>query len=61
MASLRLRKGRYSLVFWWKGKQHIKALGTDNLQEAEQIKKDAEEQIQRIRNGQSALASKLHV
>lgn len=60
MASLRERSnGTYSLVFWWKGKQHIKALGTNNLQEAEQIKKDAQEQIQRIRNGQSATASKL--
>ena len=60
MASLRKRtNSNYSLVFWWKGKQHIKALGTPDEQEAEQIKKDAEEQLGRIRRGKSALASKL--
>ena len=60
MASLRKRaNGNYSLVFWWKRKQHIKALGTPDEQEANQIKEDAEEQLDRIRRGKSALASKL--
>ena len=60
MAFLRKREsGNYSLSFKWKGKSYIKALGTDNEQEANQIRKDAEDQLQRIRNGQSALASKL--
>ncbi len=60
MASLRKRANdNFSLVFWWKGKQHIKSLGTPNEQEANQIKKDAEDQLARIRNGRSALASKL--
>ena len=60
MASLRKRSnGKYSLDFRWKGKAHIKALGTDNEQEAEQIKKDAEDQLARIRRGESALASRL--
>jgi hypothetical protein len=60
MASLRQRKnGDYSLVFWWAGKQHIKALGTDNEAEANQTKLDAEDQLDRIRKCKSALASKL--
>ena len=60
MAFLRKRaSGNYSLSFKWKGKSYIKALGTDNEQEAEQIKKDAEDQIARIRRGESALASRL--
>jgi hypothetical protein len=46
MASLRQRRnGDYSLVFWWKGKQHIKAVGTKEEVEANQIKQDAEEQL----------------
>ena len=60
MAFLRKRAGgKYSLSFWWKGKTHMKALGTDNLQEAERIKQDAEEQLGRIRRGDSAVASRL--
>ena len=60
MASLRRRSnGKYSLDFRWKGKPHIKALGTDDFQEAEQIRKDAEDQLARIRRGESALASRL--
>ena len=59
MAFLRLRGGKYSLTFKWKGKTHIKALGTDNEAEAKQIKQDAEDQLARIRKGKSALASKL--
>ena len=59
-ASLRKRtNGKYSLDFRWKGKPHIKALGTDDLQEAEQIRKDADEQLARIRRGESAVASRL--
>ena len=60
MAFLRTRaSGIYALVFKWKGKQYIKSLGTKDRREAEQIKKDAEDQLARIRNGRSALASKL--
>ncbi len=51
--------GQYSYAFRWKGKQYIKALGTSERTEAEQIKKDADDQLNRIRNGHSALASKL--
>jgi hypothetical protein len=51
--------GTYSLSFWWKGKTCIKALGTDDEQVAKHIKQDAEDQIARIRSGESALASKL--
>ncbi|MHC4064981.1 MAG: hypothetical protein ACYSUI_10835 [Planctomycetota bacterium] len=60
MAFLRKRaSGDYSLSFKWKGKSYIKALGTDEEQVANQIKQDAEEQLARIRRGESALASKL--
>ena len=60
MAFLRKRaSGNYSLSFKWKGKSYIKSLGTDDEQEAEQIKKDANEQLDRIRMGQSAVASQL--
>ena len=60
MVFLRNRtNGNYSLSFWWKGKACIKALGTDDVQTANQIKLDAEDQIARIRSGESALASKL--
>jgi hypothetical protein len=60
MAFLRRRaNGMYSLSFWWKGKSYIRALGTDNEAEAKQIKKDAEEQLDRIRKGKSAVASRL--
>jgi len=60
MAFLRKRtNGNYSLSFWWKGTTHIKALGTDKEQAANHIKKDAEDQLARIRSGESALASKL--
>ncbi len=60
MAFLRQRaSGNYSLVFKWKGKAYIKALGTEDLDEAKQIKQDAENQLARIRRGESALASQL--
>ena len=60
MAFLRKRaSGNYSLVFKWKAKAYIKALGTKDLGEAKQIKQDAENQLARIRSGESALASKL--
>ena len=60
MAFLRKRaSGVFAVVFKWKGKQYIKSLGTKDRGEAEQIKKDAEDQLDRIRNGRSALASKL--
>ena len=58
MAFLRKRaSGNYGLP--WKGKTYIKGLGTKNLAEAEQIKRDAVDQLARIRSGESALASKL--
>lgn len=60
MAFLRKRaSGNYALSFKWKGKSYIKALGTDDEQVANGTKKDAEEQLSRIRRGESALASKL--
>ncbi|GJM23976.1 MAG: hypothetical protein DHS20C16_03910 [Phycisphaerae bacterium] len=51
--------GMYSLSFWWKGKMYTKALGTDDEQVANEIKRDAEEQLANIRRGEFALASKL--
>ena len=42
-----------------KSKSCIKVLRTTELAEAEQIKKDADDQLARIRRGESALASKL--
>ena len=59
MASLRLRKGIYYVVFWWDGRQRIKSLRTDNKAEATRLKEDVEAQLQRIRRGESALASTL--
>jgi integrase len=59
MASLRLRDGIYHVVFWWEGKQKIKSLNTRDEAEGTRIKGDVEEQITRIRRGESALASKL--
>jgi len=60
MAYLRKRaSGVYALVLDWKGKKYIKSLKTKDRPEAEQIKKDADDQLDRIRNGRSALASKL--
>lgn len=59
MAFLRKRAGVYHVVFWWDGKQKIRSLGTDDEGEATRIKDDVEEQIARIRRGESALASKL--
>ncbi|MCP4594828.1 MAG: site-specific integrase [bacterium] len=60
MAFLRKRaSGNYALSFKWKGKSHIKALGTNDEQAAQAIKKDADEQLARIRRGESAVASRL--
>ena len=54
MASIKKRSnGNLSLVFWWQGKQCIKALGTTNEHEAERIKQDAEAQLDRVRQGKS--------
>jgi hypothetical protein len=47
------------VVFWWEGKQKIKSLNTRDEAEGTRIKGDVEEQITRIRRGESALASKL--
>ncbi len=46
-------------VFMWKGKRHTKSLGTTDEEEAENLRRDADEQLARIRKGKSALASKL--
>lgn len=51
--------GQLAFVFSWKGKKHIKSLSTTDEDEAEQIRKDANEQLERIRKGRNALASKL--
>jgi hypothetical protein len=60
MASIKKRNnGNLSLVFRWQGKQWIKALGTTDEKEAEQIKKDAGAQLDRIRQGESPLAARL--
>ncbi len=57
MAFLRKRaSGNYALAWKWKGKSYTKGLGTTDLAEAEQIKQDAEDQLARIRKGESALA-----
>jgi hypothetical protein len=42
-----------SLTFFWKGKRYIKALGTTSENEAKKVKKDVEDQLARIRRGQS--------
>ncbi len=60
MAFLRKEaSGNYSLSFNLKGGFYIKALGTEDLEQARQIKQYAEEQPAHIRRGESALAAKL--
>ena len=59
MAFLRKRADQFSLSFKWKGKSYIKALGTSDEKVANRIKKDAEDQLKRIRNGKSPLAAQL--
>ena len=60
MAYLRKRSGgRFSLLIYWQGKKHLKGLGTTNPAEAAQIERDAEEQLRRIRNGESPKATQL--
>lgn len=60
MAFIRKRaNGQLSLVFWWQGKQSIKALGTTDEEEAGRIEQDAEDQLDRIRQGKSPLAARL--
>ncbi|UCE58175.1 MAG: DUF3596 domain-containing protein [Phycisphaerales bacterium] len=46
--------GRLAFVFSWKGKRHTKSLGTTDEQEAEAIRERANEQLDRIRKGESA-------
>ena len=49
MAYLRQRSGgRISLVIYWEGKKHPKGLSTTDPAEAARIKRDAEEELQRI-------------
>ena len=60
MAFIRKRaNGQLSLVFWWEGKQYIKALKTADEGEAQRIKQDAEAQLDRIRKGKSPIAARL--
>ena len=60
MGYIRARaNGQLAFVFMWKGKKHTKGLGTTDEQAAEQIRQDANEQLDRIRKGESALASQL--
>jgi hypothetical protein len=49
--------GQLAFVFSWKGTKHTKGLGTTDEGEAEAIRKEANEQLDRIRRGESALAS----
>jgi hypothetical protein len=51
--------GQLAFVFSWKGTRHTKGLGTTDEGEAEAIRKEANEQLDRIRRGESALASQL--
>jgi len=51
--------GTLAYVFMWKGKRHTKNLGTTEEKEADNLRRDADEQLNRIRKGRSALASKL--
>lgn len=52
MAYLRKRSGSgYTLVVYWGGKKHPKALHTTDPTEAAKIKLDVEEQLRRIRTG----------
>jgi integrase len=60
VAYLRKRSGGgYTLVVYWNGKKHAKALKTSNLGIANQIKHDAEVQIQRIHAGDASEAVKM--
>ena len=60
MGYIRTRaNGQLAFVFSWKGKKHTKGLGTTDEQTAERIRQDANDQLDRIRKGESALASKL--
>ena len=51
--------GQRAFVFSWKGTKHTKGLGTTNEQEAERIRQQANEQLDRIPRGDGAMASKL--
>jgi integrase len=60
MAFIRERSnGMLSLDFCWKGKRYIKALQTTDEREAKKIKKKTEDQLSRIRRGQSIQATRL--
>ena len=60
MAFIRKRaNGMLSLTFFWKGKRCIKALGSTSENEAKKVKKDVEDQLARIRRGQSPKATRL--
>lgn len=61
MGSLRKRGTKYSFTFKWKGRQEIRALGTTSVADSKRIKAEAEAQLDRIRRGQSPVASRLLV
>ena len=52
-------KSESSTGNWGRSSVCVRWLGTKDLAEAEQVKKDAEDQLARIRSGESAIASKL--
>jgi len=59
MASLKLRKGVYAVIFWWDGKRRIESLGTEDEAEATRVQQDAENQITRIRRGEKPFLKQL--
>jgi len=60
VACLRQRSGSdYTLVVYWGGEKHSKALRTTDPAEAARIKLDVEEQRRRIRNKEAPKATQL--
>jgi site-specific recombinase XerD len=60
VAYLRQRSGgRFFLLIYWKGKKHQKGLGTTDPAAAARIKLEVEEQLRRIRSGDSLKATQL--
>ena len=53
------RGGSLSILIYWDGKKHQKGLGTTDPSEAARIKREVEEQIERLRKGEAPEAMKL--
>ena len=54
MGYIRTRaNGQLVFVFSWKGKKHTKGLGTTDEHAAQQIRQDANDQLDRIRKGEN--------